>query len=235
MKCIIIDDEPLAHRVIEKYSENLPNIEIIAKFYNAIDAYDILITNTVDLIFLDINLPKISGMSFLKSLKKPPLVIITTAYREYASEGFDLDVVDYLVKPFPLERFLKAVNKAYSIINKIPENPEKSEESSNAEETLFVKSEKRFYQIKKRDILYLEAVGDYVKIISTADSYIVHSTFKNLLAQLASNEFIQIHKSFIVNKQKIEYIEGNRVFLKGIELPIGLVYKENILNQINIK
>jgi DNA-binding LytR/AlgR family response regulator len=235
MKCIIIDDEPLAHRIIEKYSENLPNIEIIAKFYNAIDAFDILITNAVDLIFLDINLPKISGMSFLKSLKRPPLVIITTAYREYASEGFDLDVVDYLVKPFPLERFLKAVNKAYSIINKIPENPEKSEDSSNAEETLFVKSEKRFYQIKKRDILYLEAVGDYVKIHSTDDSYIVHSTFKNLLAQLASNEFIQIHKSFIVNKQKIEYIEGNRIFLKEIELPIGLVYKENILNQINMK
>lgn len=234
IKAIIIDDEPLAQRVIEKYAEDVPSIEIIAKCSNAIEAQEILNNDDIDLMFLDINMPKMTGITFLKTLKKAPLVIITTAYSEYAIEGYELDVIDYLKKPFPFERFFKSIQKVQerlkeketkvTIVEKIIET-----QPSNVSEHpkfIFIKSNKKSYKVNIEDIYYIEALGDYIKVHTKDQTLITYLSMKKIEAQLPNDSFVRMHKSFIVNIHKIKSIEGNMVEIKNEKITIGSNYKQ---------
>ncbi len=236
IKCLIVDDEPLAQRIIEKYAEDIPTIEIASKCDNAFEAMQALNDKEIDLIFLDINMPKLSGINFLKTLKNPPLTIITTAYSEYALEGYELDVIDYLKKPFSFERFLKAMQKAQERMKESAKETIVHEvvTSHNQEENfIFVKSNKKTYKVNISDIFYIEALGDYVKIHTTDKVIITYQSMKKIEALLPSNTFSRIHKSFIVAISKIKSIEGNMVEIKDEKLPIGSNYKQEFQNIIN--
>lgn len=236
IRCLIIDDEPLAQRIIEKYSEDIPTIEILCKCSNAFEAMQALNEKEVDLIFLDINMPKLSGINFLKTLKRPPLTIITTAYSEYALEGYELDVLDYLKKPFSFERFLKAIQKAQ---DRLKENTKETivheivTAQSGDDSFVFVKSNKKTYKINISDIYYIEALGDYIKIHTNDKMIVTYQSMKKIEALLPSNQFIRIHKSFIVAIKKIKTIEGNMVEVKDEKLPIGSNYKQDFQSIID--
>jgi len=226
IKCLIIDDEPLAHRVIERYAEEIPFLDIVEKCNNSLDALEVLRNKEIDLIFLDINMPKLTGMEFLRTLKNPPLVIVTTAYSSYAVQGFELGVVDYLMKPFALDRFLKAVQKAQDILHSRktvqaePPAPEKPEDQH-----IFIKSSKKTYRINLEDILYIEALGDYVKVFTINKMIVSYQSLKNIENLLPAMNFPRIHKSYIVSLAKIEIIEGNHVKISNRILPIGSNFK----------
>lgn len=236
IKCLIIDDEPLAQRVIEKYAEDVPSIEILSKCNNAFEALQALNEKEVDLIFLDINMPKLSGINFLKTLKNPPLTIITTAYSEYALEGYELDVLDYLKKPFSFERFLKAIQKAHE---RLKENTKETivheinTAQSGDDSFIFVKSNKKTYKVNISDVFYIEALGDYIKIHTNDNMIVTYQSMKKVEALLPSNQFVRIHKSFIVSINKIKTIEGNMVEIKNEKLPIGSNYKQDFQNIID--
>ena len=216
MKCIIIEDQLPAQRVIKKYLEDLPSFHLSGTFDNAISALDFLKSNSVDLIFLDINLPKISGISFLKNLNNPPQVIITSAYSEYALEGFELDVVDYLLKPFSFERFLKAISKT------------KKENDNN--QSVFVKSDKEFFQVHLNTIQYIKGDDDFTRVY--ADKLFLDTRTLKKWEDELPDSFLRVHKSYIINKEKITRISGQRIFLDDNEIPIGRTYKEEVLKLI---
>jgi len=223
---MIIDDEPLAQRVIEKYAENLPFLEIKHKCHNALEAVDVLHHEKIDLLFLDINMPKLNGMDFLKTLKNPPLVIITTAYAEYAIQGYEMDVIDYLMKPFPFDRFLKAVQKAEEILNNKDGSRIESKELDKQEESIiFIKSSKKTYRVNLADILYIEALGDYVKIYTVDKMIVSYQSLKNIETLLPAKLFPRIHKSFIIALSRIDLIEGNHVKINDRMIPVGTNFK----------
>lgn len=226
IRCLIIDDEPLAQRIVERYIQEIPTLELVQRCNNALDAIEILKENKIDLIFLDINMPKLTGLEFLRILKHPPLIIITTAYAEFAIQGYELDVVDYLMKPFGMERFLKAIQKVQDIL-KLREHSLSAKTSGESQEDqyIFVKSSKKTYRISLNDILYIEALGDYVKIYTTDRMVISYHSMKNLENLLSPKQFPRIHKSFIVSLSKIELIEGNQVKLRDRYIPIGTNFK----------
>jgi DNA-binding LytR/AlgR family response regulator len=227
--CAILEDEPLAQNVLKKYIEEHPALELIAVFNNAAEAQKQLPGQKVDLLFLDINLPRLSGISFLKTLLHSPLVIFTTAYPEYAVEGFELDAVDYLVKPFSFERFGKAVNKALEKFNN------KGMTGQPQSLFLFLKADKKVHKINLDDILYIEAAGDYVKVIAENSQYVANETLKNLQDELPARQFIRVHKSFIISKNKIKFFEGNFVKVGSKDIPIGNSYKEEITARLKEK
>lgn len=226
IKCLIIDDEPLAHRVIERYGENVPFLEIVAKCFNAIEAIEVMHNQQIDLIFLDINMPKLSGMEFLKTLKNPPLVIITTAYSEYAIQGYEMDVVDYLMKPFSFERFFRAIQKAEDILRSRDGSFHDGKEAAVLEdEYIFIKSSKKTYKVNLNEILYIEALGDYVKIFTDERMIVSYQSLKNIEVMLPQRTFPRIHKSFIISLPKIDLIEGSHVKIKDRLIPIGTNFK----------
>ena len=231
LRSIIIDDEPLAHEIIEKYSADVTFIEVVKKFHLATGALNYLANNNIDLIFLDIQMPKLKGVDFLKILKNKPLVIITSAHREYALEGFDLDVCDYLLKPFSFERFLKAVNKTYELFMFKNESSDIQSESNkkNKEEQkqLFIKVDKRFIQIDYSDIYYLESYGNFVKVWLKDNFHITARTLTSFENELQKSDFIRIHKSFIINKTHLDYLEGNMIRIKNKKtIPLGKNYRQ---------
>lgn len=224
---LIVDDEYIAHEIIQGYCDKLPNFKLAKKCYDAIEALTYLQSNHVDLMFLDLNMPKLKGFEFLKSLQNPPKVIVTTAYKEFALDGFELNVIDYLLKPFSFERFIKAINKievAKTSLNKVPNL------SSISEESIFVKSNKKLIQVRLNDILFIEAVGNYCKIVMIDKTIQVREKISDFSNKIPQDNFLQVHKSFIVSKNHIELIEGNRILLKGFTIPIGKVYKTNLSN-----
>ena len=226
IKCLIIDDEPLAQRVIERYAEDLPFLEIVQKFDHAVDALELLKSDKIDLIFLDINMPKLTGIEFLRALKHPPMVIITTAYAEYAIQGYELNVLDYLMKPFSFERFVKAVQKAQEILrsrNIVPEEMPPQETGDG--DFIFIKSSKKTFRVNFADILYIEALGDYVKIFTNDKMIVSYQSMKNLEKLLPSKMFQRVHKSYIISISKVEMIEGNHIKIKDRQIPIGTNYK----------
>ncbi len=226
IRCLIIDDEPLAQRVIERYAENIPFLEIVQKCNSAVEAIDVLHNQQIDLLFLDINMPRLSGMDFLKTLKNPPLVIVTTAYAEYAIQGYELDVVDYLMKPFAFDRFYKAIQKAEELIRGKDQRHVENSESEKQDDTfLFIKSSKKTYKVNLVEILYIEALGDYVKIYTTDKMIISYQSLKNIETLLPSSAFPRIHKSFIIALSRIDLIEGNHVKIKDRLIPIGTNFK----------
>lgn len=229
--CAIIEDEPLAQNVLKKYIDEHPALELQFVCSDALEAQQLLPEHNVQLIFLDINLPRLSGINFLKTLFHPPLVIFTTAYPEYAVEGFELDAVDYLVKPFSFERFLKAVNKATDKMNQA----EATTSGEKATSFIFLKADRKVYKIDFEDIFYIESIGDYIKVITKQGQYVVNNTLKNLLEELPSLEFIRVHKSFIIAKSKIIFFEGNYVKVGDKEIPIGASYREEIYARLKEK
>ena len=226
IKCLIIDDEPLAHRVIEKYCEDIPFVIIVDKFFKAIDAIEVLKKKEIDLIFLDINMPRLTGLEFLKSLSNPPLVIITTAYAEFALQGFELAVLDYLMKPFAFDRFYKAIQKAEELIRGKDQRHFESKEADKQDDTfIFIKSSKKTYKVNLDDILYIEALGDYVKIYTTDKMIVSYQSLKNIVNLLPSSAFPRVHKSFIIALSRIDLIEGNQVKIRDQMIPIGTNFK----------
>ncbi len=232
IKCIIIDDEPLAIKVIENHLSEFQNIELVGTYNTAIAALPYIDVNKIDVIFLDINMPKMSGLDFLRSLPIKPFIIITTAYREYAVESFDLDVLDYLVKPIPFGRFLKAINK---ITNRMGlEKDKKNDISFKEEPYIFLKVDKKLMKIKLNDILYIESLKDYIKVITTIGDYLVHKSMTSISEELPKENFLRIHRSFAIAINKIISIEGNSVEIANRRIPIGRNYlqtaKQIILN-----
>ena len=236
IKALIVDDEPLAQEVLETYIEKLPEIILVEKCENAIQANEALKNHTIDLMFLDIQMPQITGIDFLKSIPNPPVVIFTTAYPDYAIEGFELDAVDYLLKPISLERFMKAVNKASEIID--ARTPESTPVSlGENKDFFFVKADKKLVKCNFKDILYIEGLKDYVIIRMEASRIITLQTMKSLEERLPKNEFMRVHRSYIVNVSRINAIVGNMVELteKGLnkQIPIGKNYRDDLLQIIN--
>lgn len=225
--CIIIEDEPLAQNILEKYVTDHPSLQLVAVCTDALEAQPILSQQKIQLIFLDINLPKLSGINFIRTLLHPPLIIFTTAYPEYAVEGFELNAVDYLLKPFSFERFLKAVNRALEKLN--------SENTLVAEEKMlhiFLKSDKKIHRVDLDSIQYIEAIGDYMKVVTDTGQLIVNETMKKLQEDLPVKQFIRVHKSFIISRNRIKFIEANYVQLEGKTIPIGATYRSEVLASI---
>ena len=230
-KCLIIDDEPLARDLIRNHIEKLDNFEIVAECGDAMKALQELRDQQVDLMFLDIQMPQITGLEFLKILKNPPKVIITTAYREYALDGFELDVVDYLLKPITFERFLKSVNKYYQITQDDIQNSNIEPQKYSHEETfIYVKENKRVIKVHLSDILYVEGLSEYVQIYTDKKKIITKLSMTGLEEKLPSNGFLRIHKSFIVSLSKVEAFTSHTIEVPGKELPIGRSYKSTVLD-----
>jgi DNA-binding LytR/AlgR family response regulator len=223
---IIIDDEPLAHEIIEEFCSMIPHVSLKQHCYNAMEAMQYLNKNTVDFMFLDINMPKLKGLDFLKTLSNPPKTIVTTAYKEYALEGFELNVVDYLLKPFSFDRLVKAINK-------VSENQEtktivKEVRNEDSSGRFFVKGDKKHHQIELGELLYIEAYGNYTKLFLNDEMIVSHEKISHYEALLDASQFLRVHKSFIVSKNKIKFIEGNRIIIENHKIPIGQTYKANV-------
>ena len=224
IKALIIDDEPLAQDVIKQYAQKLPDLTIAATCSEAICAHKILQGNAIDLLFLDINMPKLSGISFLRNLANPPLVIFTTAYSEYALEGFELNAVDYLKKPFSFERFCKAYYRAEELLQlRKQANPETG---NDAADFLFIRSNKKTIKVKFSDIAYIEGLGDYIKIHTPDGHWVTNLSMKKIISLLPPQQFYRIHKSYIISLERIESLEGNMVAVSGKKLPIGNSYRQ---------
>ncbi|MEM6346392.1 MAG: LytTR family DNA-binding domain-containing protein [Bacteroidota bacterium] len=219
----IIDDEPIAHRIIEGYCENLPHLTKAANCYNAFEAMQLLAKTKVDLIFLDINMPKLSGFDLLKSLAQHPKVIVTSAYKEFALEGYELDVADYLLKPFSLDRFLKAINK---VVDYPPATFTPSTPKENA--SFFLKGDKKMHQIHLGDILFIEAYGNYSKVFLAEECIVSHEKISSFDSLLSEGKFLRVHRSFIVSVERIETIEGNQILIRNHKIPIGQTYKRKV-------
>ena len=217
ISCIIIDDEPSSQNVLISFINKIDYLELKQVCNDALEALEYLKNNTIDLIFLDINMPQLSGISFYKSLQNPPKVIFTTAYSEYALEGFDLEALDYLLKPFSFDRFVKAVSKTKDL-------------KANLKESIIIKSDKKLHQIKIEDILYLESIGDYIKVHLNNSNLITYKTLKGMFAELPKSNFKQVHKSFVINKKKLDYIEGNTVIINSNKIPLGQKFKKDFLD-----
>ena len=230
-KCIIVEDEPLAQNVLKKYIGEQPALELVAVCNDALEAQAVLTQDKIDLLFLDINLPKLSGINFIKTLVHPPLIIFTTAYPEYAVEGFELNVVDYLLKPFSFERFLKAVNKAFEKLN--PSSNQNSTE--NEISFIFLKADKKIHRVLLETIHYIEAIGDYMKVVTDSGQLIVNETMKKLQEELPVKSFMRVHKSFIIARNKIKFIEGNYIQVEDKSIPIGATYRNEVFSSIDKK
>ena len=231
VKCLIVDDEPMARDVIRRYIENIPALTVAGEFGNAIDAMMFMQDNTVDIIFLDIRMPRLNGTDFVRSLRNVPKIIFTTAHKEYAHEGFELDVIDYLLKPIRFDRFLKAVNKAF---------PQRQHEaapgvfSGNLENKfaspfMYVKVDRKMVKVLLDDVLFIESDKDYVKIYTTNSTIITRQTISSVEAMLSENKFLRIHRSFIVSLDKIRSFSNETVEIGNKELPIGKLYRNGFL------
>lgn len=222
-KCFIIDDEPIAIDIISSYIHKLQKFDIVGTYDNAWEAFEALKTTKIDLVFLDIQMPELTGVELLRSLRHKPNVIFTTAYREYALEGFELDVIDYLLKPISFNRFLQALDKFYTRQTNQAPTPEE----------IFVRADRKMVKILLDDILYIEGLKDYVKIILKNKTIVTKKLISHIAAELPNEQFIRIHKSFIINKKQIDAITAHDVEIGKYEIPIGRKYKplvENLLS-----
>ena len=232
IKCVIIDDEPLAIKVIENHLKEFQNFEVIGTFNNPITPLSLLENGEADVLFLDINMPKMNGLDFAKTLNTKTNVVITTAYREYAVESYDLNVLDYLVKPIPFNRFLKTINK---ITQKVYQQKgiQKEEDTSN-ESFIFLKVDKKLVKIKFDAILYIESLKDYIKVRTTTENYLVHKSLTSITEELPDTNFIRIHRSYTIAIDKVKSLEGNLLEIGIARIPIGRKYvshaKRIILN-----
>lgn len=228
MKCIIVEDQPPAQRILRKFIEEVPKMELVGVFSDGIQAMDFMDREPVDLMFLDIHLPKISGLDFLKSMADPPQVILTTAFSEYALEGYDLNVVDYLLKPFSFQRFLQAVNKVV-----VRGGQQATETENGGIQEIYVKSSHEHIKVLVKEIFTISSDSDYTEIILKNKKILSNEPLRHWMEVLQGGPFYQVHKSHIINTQKIDRISGNQVVLvDGSKIPMGRAYKENFLKNI---
>lgn len=231
--CIAIDDEPPALEIMKNYIEAVPVLHLEGVFSNAVDALTLLQKKPVDLLFLDIQMPHILGTNFIRALPKPPKVIFTTAYRKFAVEGFDLDAVDYLLKPISFERFLKAVNKAMRLNLPVNENSPLKATTENENEYIFLRADRKNIKVKLNDLLFIESLNDYIKVV-TNDKTIVSKNSISALEELLPASFIRIHRSFIVSLNKIESYSHDLIQIGKFELPVSRSYRHEVEKVLNI-
>ncbi len=226
VSCIIVDDEPLAREVLEKYTGKCPLLKLEASCSSAFEAMDVLDRIPVGIVFLDINMPGLSGLSMIRTLDRPPEIVITTAYPEYAVEGFELDAADYLVKPFSFERFLKAVNKA---VKRVENRKSTDAAPFDQKKTIMVRADGKIYPLEHSSICYMEAMGDYVRIHTDSGSITTYETLKNMEGSLPEEIFLRVHRSYIVALGKISFLEGNRLRVNDTDIPVGKSYREKLI------
>ncbi len=230
IKCIVVDDEPMAREILISYIEKISNLELVKSCKNALEAFEILNTQKIDLLFLDINMPEVSGLSLAKMIGKESKVIFTTAYRDYAVEGFNLKAVDYLLKPIAFDRFLEAVNTffdAISIAEVVNENSKKL-----TSDFFFVRSERKMVKINFDAILYIESLSDYIKIYSIDGTIVTRETITNVEAKLPSQQFLRVHRSFIVSLKSIDSYTNEFVEIAQKAIPMSRKYKEAVLKKL---
>ena len=235
IRCVAVDDEPLALDIIEAYVSQIKGATLVAKFTDPVETFTYVQQHPVDVLFLDLNMPMLNGMELLRNLKQRPAVIITTAYRDFAVESFELDVLDYLVKPISFPRFLKAVNKILtpalvpdSIVNV-------NEKKKEAENPLWLKVNKKMVSVAPSDIHYLQSLKDYVRVVTTDQKMVIYHTLQSMLDKLPTSDFIRIHKSYIVQVSKIKSIEGNSMKVREETLPIGRNYRRHLMKALEVK
>ena len=231
IKCLIIDDEPIARQILETYCGYLPELKVVSSCQNALEAKQILEKDTVDLIFTDINMPVLNGLAFIKTLRQPPQVIFTTAYKEFAHEAFDINACDYLLKPFSIERFIMAVDKAKEKL--VKDSP--GVQMPVADAFMYVRSEGKIFKVDFDALHYAEASGNHVKIVMDDRQFTTSMTFANFEELLPRATFIRVHRSFIINKSRIQIIEGNRIVIGEKEIPIGSNYRDQFFGEIGMK
>ena len=234
MRIIAIDDEPLALEIIKKYCSNLETIDLVGTFTNAFEAIEVINSKNVDLVFIDVEMPNITGLEFVKSLESPPLFILTTAHRKYAMDGYELNALDYLLKPIALDKFLKAIGKAAKHLSMRDNKSTNSYsgEQEKKDQYLFVKVDYSTVRVNFCDINFVEGLKDYLKI-HTKDSYLItKSTIKHLESKLPPETFQRVHKSYIISFDHIDKIENNRIFIGKNKIPIGLQYKDSFYDRI---
>ena len=231
IKCVIIDDEALAINVIEDHLKNFEHVDVVATYTNPLKAFGLLEKEKIDVIFIDINMPQLSGFEFIENLSYKPLVIITTAYREYAVKSYELNVLDYLVKPIPFQRFLKTMNKVHQRIyldNAVPDL------NIQQEPHIFLKVSKKLIKVNLNDILYIESLKDYIKVITTLGDYVVDKSLTAISEELPQSNFLRVHRSYTISLNKIKSVEGNMLEIVGRKIPIGRNYvkiaRERIFN-----
>ena len=225
IKCVLVDDEPLAIKVLQNYFVNFPDFEIIGTFNNSLEALDFVNNNTVDALFLDINMPMMTGFELISLLENKTKVIITTAFREFAAESYDLDVLDYLVKPIPLPRFIKCINKItteYNLKNNI------KTETVRTDSHIFIKVDKKMMKINIDEILFIEGMKEYIKVVTPDKTYITHKSLTSQSEELPTDRFMRIHKSYTIALDKVKSIEGNRVQIHTYTLPIGRNFSKDV-------
>jgi len=232
VNCLIIEDEPLARDVISNFCGHLPTIRVVAECGNALDARRVLLEQQIDLMFLDINLPVLDGLAFLKTLKRPPIVIFTTAHKEYAINAFELNGCDYLVKPFSLERFIQAVDKAIDLLQLRFDRAGDTRKGHEGAEYFFIKADGIIYNLQYRDVLFAEARGNYTKVVTEGATYLSPIAFSNFEADLPVVGFMRIHRSYIVNVARISKVDGNMVFIGQYELPVSSHYKQAFMRTL---
>ena len=231
IKCIIVDDEPMARDVVRRYLQKIPTLKLVGEFGNAIDATMFLQEQGVDMIFLDIKMPQLSGTEFVRSLRNVPKIIFTTAHKEYAHEGFELDVIDYLLKPIRFDRFLRAVNKAFpqkladvEVAASMPK-----EENKPATSFIYLRVDRKMIKVILNDVLYIESDKDYVKVYTDKGFVITRQTIASIEAMLSDSQFIRVHRSYIVSLNKLKSFTAETVEIGDKELPIGKLYRNNFL------
>lgn len=229
IKCVLIDDEPLAIKVLQNYFSNFTDFEVIATFNNSLEALDFINSTTVDAVFLDINMPMMTGFELISLIENKTKVIITTAFREFAAESYDLDVLDYLVKPIPLPRFIKCINKItteYNLKNNI------KVETTKGDSHIFIKVDKKMMKINIEEILFVEGMKEYIKVVTPDKTYITHKSLTSLSEELPADRFLRIHKSYVIALNKVKSIEGNRIQIQSYTIPIGRNYSKDVKNKI---
>lgn len=234
MKCLIVDDEPLARQLLASYIEKVEGLELVKTCSNAIEAFTTLQQKPVDLMFLDIKMPQITGIDLLKSLKQSPHVILTTAYRDYAFEAFDLDVVDYLLKPILFERFLRGIGKIYQLKQPLESQVEESPLSRNVEEAyIYLKEDREMVKVFLKDIVYIESLRDYVRVKTMHRQVVTYQRISYLEQKLPEHMFVRVHRSFIVAVDKIESFTHSSVRVNSSDIPIGRLYKNETFKMLH--
>ncbi|MTH15355.1 LytTR family DNA-binding domain-containing protein [Flavobacterium sp. LC2016-01] len=229
IKCVLIDDEPLAIKVLQNYFTNFTDFEVVATFNNSLEALDFINSTPVDAVFLDINMPMMTGFELISLIENKTKVIITTAFREFAAESYDLDVLDYLVKPIPLPRFIKCINKItteYNLKNNI------KVETTKGDSHIFIKVDKKMMKINIEEILFVEGMKEYIKVVTPDKTYITHKSLTSLSEELPAERFLRIHKSYVIALNKVKSIEGNRIQIQSYTIPIGRNYSKDVKNKI---
>lgn len=231
VQCLIIDDEPQAREIVKRYIQQVPVLKLFGECTNAIEALSLLQAQKVDLLFLDINMPQLKGVDFVKALKEPPKIIFTTAYPEYALEGYELEVVDYLLKPIQFGRFLKAVQKVVKL-NHLPKDGPSAVSNQDTKPFVYFRSERKMVRVQLDEIFYVESMKDYIKVTTLTGTIITKQSISSLEVLLPDNLFIRTHRSFIVSLARIKAYTAELVDVEGAEIPIGKIYRQAVLRTL---